>query len=161
MSTSEAATAGPGAALKTVPSMATVLARVPLLKDCGFDYTKVVHGEQRLRLHRALPPEGELLASAREVVTQPQATEIQHRLPFGEMVSLRPRQIHYYPIVLQCAFEIPKQGKIFRRVSAPSDLILHRNFRHSRAGGSLLARRQIAVAISEVDTDNSFNHRDA
>jgi hypothetical protein len=52
-------------ALKTVPSMATVLTRVPLLKDCGYDYTKVVHGEQHLTLHRSLPPEGELVASAR------------------------------------------------------------------------------------------------
>jgi len=52
-------------ALKTVPSMATVLARVPLLKDCGYDYSKVLHGEQRLTLHRPLPPEGELVASAR------------------------------------------------------------------------------------------------
>ena len=51
--------------LKTVPSMATVLTRVPLLKDCGYDYTKVVHGEQRLALHRPLPPEGELVAKAR------------------------------------------------------------------------------------------------
>ncbi len=53
------------ALLKTVPSMATVLTRIPLLKDCGFDYTKVVHGEQRLTLHRPLPPAGELIASAR------------------------------------------------------------------------------------------------
>jgi acyl dehydratase len=52
-------------ALKTVPSMATVLARVPLLKDCGYDYTKVVHGEQLLTLHRPLPPEGELIADSR------------------------------------------------------------------------------------------------
>lgn len=55
-------------ALKTVPSMATVLTRIPLLKDCGFDYSRVVHGEQRLTLHRPLPPEGELVAGAR--VTQ-------------------------------------------------------------------------------------------
>lgn len=53
--------------LKTVPSLATVLARVPLLKDCGYDYTKVVHGEQRLSLHRALPPQGELIADSRVV----------------------------------------------------------------------------------------------
>jgi acyl dehydratase len=51
--------------LKTVPSLATVLTRVPLLKDCGYDYTKVVHGEQRLTLHRPLPPEGELIADSR------------------------------------------------------------------------------------------------
>ena len=54
-------------ALKTVPSLATVLTRIALLKDCGYDYTKVVHGEQRLTLHRPLPPQGELLADARVV----------------------------------------------------------------------------------------------
>lgn len=51
--------------LKTVPSLATVLVRAPLLKDCGYDYSKVVHGEQRLTLHRPLPPGGELIADAR------------------------------------------------------------------------------------------------
>ena len=55
----------PNFTLKTVPSMATVLTRVPLLKDCGFDYTKVLHGEQRLALHRPLPEEGELIADSR------------------------------------------------------------------------------------------------
>jgi acyl dehydratase len=47
--------------------MATVLTRIALLKDCGYDYTKVVHGEQRLTLHRPLPPQGELIADARVV----------------------------------------------------------------------------------------------
>lgn len=51
--------------LKTVPSMASVLARVPLLEDCGYDYTKVLHGEQKLQLHRALPAQGELIARSR------------------------------------------------------------------------------------------------
>jgi len=54
-------------ALQTVPSMATVLTRIPLLKDCGYDYTKVVHGEQQLTLHRPLPAQGELVASSRVV----------------------------------------------------------------------------------------------
>jgi len=54
-------------ALKTVPSQATVLTRIALLKDCGYDYTKVVHGEQRLTLHRPLPPHGDLVADARVV----------------------------------------------------------------------------------------------
>jgi acyl dehydratase len=54
-------------ALKTVPTLATVLTRVPLLKDCGYDYSKVVHGEQRLILHRPLEPEGELIADSRVV----------------------------------------------------------------------------------------------
>ncbi len=53
------------AKLKTVPSLATVLQRVPLLKDCGYDYTKVVHGEQRLTLHRPLEPEGEIIVDSR------------------------------------------------------------------------------------------------
>src|SRR5689334_15240591 len=53
--------------LKTVPSMASVLARVPLLKDCGYDYTKVLHGEQKLTLHRALPAQGEVIARSRVV----------------------------------------------------------------------------------------------
>ena len=51
--------------LKTVPTMATVLTRSALLRDCGFDYTRVVHGEQRLTLHRPLPPQGSLIADAR------------------------------------------------------------------------------------------------
>ena len=53
--------------LKTVPTLASVLTRVPLLKDCGYDYTKVVHGEQRLTLFRPLEPEGELIADSRVV----------------------------------------------------------------------------------------------
>jgi acyl dehydratase len=51
--------------LKTVATMATVLQRVPLLKDCGYDYSKVVHGEQRLMLERPLEPEGEISVDAR------------------------------------------------------------------------------------------------
>lgn len=51
--------------LKTVASMATVLQRVALLKDSGYDYTKVVHGEQRLSLHKPLEPEGEISCDSR------------------------------------------------------------------------------------------------
>jgi acyl dehydratase len=51
--------------LKTVPTMATVLTRMSVLKDSGVDYSRVVHGEQRLTLHRTLPPQGELVADAR------------------------------------------------------------------------------------------------
>ena len=42
--------------LKTVPTMASVLTRMPLLKDCGYDYSKVLHGEMGLTLHRPLAP---------------------------------------------------------------------------------------------------------
>jgi acyl dehydratase len=51
--------------LKTVASMATVLQRIPLLRDCGYDYSKVVHGEQRLTLHRPLEPEDEIVVDSR------------------------------------------------------------------------------------------------
>jgi acyl dehydratase len=51
--------------LKTVATMATVLQRVPLLKDCGYDYSKVVHGEQRLMLEKPLEPEGEISVDSR------------------------------------------------------------------------------------------------
>ncbi len=51
--------------LKTVPSMATVLARSGFLRQCGYDYTKVVHGEQRLTLHRPIPPAAKLIADSR------------------------------------------------------------------------------------------------
>jgi len=53
--------------LKTVPTMAAVLCRIPLLRDCGYDYSKVLHGEMGLTLHRPLPPEGEIIADARVV----------------------------------------------------------------------------------------------
>lgn len=53
------------AKLKTIATMATVIQRVPLLKDCGYDYSKVVHGEQRLTLHRPLEPEGEVIVDSR------------------------------------------------------------------------------------------------
>jgi acyl dehydratase len=48
--------------LKTVPTAATVLCWNSLLKDCGWDYSKVLHGEQRLTLHRPLPPQDDLIA---------------------------------------------------------------------------------------------------
>ncbi len=54
-------------ALKTLPSMASTLANVPLLKDCGWDYSRVLHGEEELLLHRPLPAAAELVADARVV----------------------------------------------------------------------------------------------
>ena len=54
-------------ALKTLPSMASILANVPVLKDCGYDYTRVLHGEEGLVLHCPLPPAAELVADARVV----------------------------------------------------------------------------------------------
>ena len=54
-------------ALKTLPSMASILANVPVLKDCGWDYSRVLHGEEGLVLHRPLPPAADLVADARVV----------------------------------------------------------------------------------------------
>jgi acyl dehydratase len=50
--------------LRTVPTMATVLTRSALLRGSGVDDAKVLHGEQRLILHRPLPPEAELIADS-------------------------------------------------------------------------------------------------
>ena len=51
-------------ALKTVPTVATVLTWSTLLHNCGWDYSKVLHGEQRLTLHRPLPASADLIADA-------------------------------------------------------------------------------------------------
>jgi len=53
-----------GGTLKTLPSMATVLMRIPVLES-GLDLTGLLHGAQWLRLHRPLPPAGELLCDSR------------------------------------------------------------------------------------------------
>jgi acyl dehydratase len=54
-----------GAGLKTVPSLATVLTRTNIMRGSGLDYARVLHGEQKLTLHRPLPIEGELIADTR------------------------------------------------------------------------------------------------
>lgn len=49
--------------LKALPSMATVIAWDDAwLRSCGIDFAKVVHGEQRLRLHRPIPVEGRIVS---------------------------------------------------------------------------------------------------
>ncbi len=52
-------------ALRTVPSMASMLLSGDLLDDCGWDHSKVLHSEQRLELYRPLPPAAKLLANHR------------------------------------------------------------------------------------------------
>ena len=47
--------------------MASILANVPVLKDCGWDYSRVLHGEEGLVLHRPLPPAADLVVDARVV----------------------------------------------------------------------------------------------
>ena len=54
-------------ALRTLPSMASMLLPGDLLADCGWDRSKVLHGEQRLELYRPLPPSAELLTNHRVV----------------------------------------------------------------------------------------------
>jgi acyl dehydratase len=52
--------------LKTVPTMATVIAwGAGRTGDTGINYAMVVHGEQRLTLHRPLPPSATILADSR------------------------------------------------------------------------------------------------
>jgi hypothetical protein len=44
-----------GDALQAVPTMAVVLASTGIIRKTGVDFTKVLHGEQRLTLHRCRP----------------------------------------------------------------------------------------------------------
>jgi len=53
--------------LKTVPTMASMLLRSDFLADCGWEYARVLHGEQRLELYRPLPAAADLLANRRVV----------------------------------------------------------------------------------------------
>jgi acyl dehydratase len=52
---------------KTIATMATVLTQFSALRGSGIDYTKVLHAEQRLTLHRPLPPAAEIIADYRVV----------------------------------------------------------------------------------------------
>jgi len=57
-----------GNGLKTLPTMATVIVgSSSIFKNCGWDYSKILHGEQRLRLYRPLPPSGTFLIEHRVV----------------------------------------------------------------------------------------------
>jgi acyl dehydratase len=54
--------------LKAVPTMANVLAYPGFWMrdlDTGIDWVKVVHGEHAMRIHRPLPPEGEIVGRTR------------------------------------------------------------------------------------------------
>jgi len=54
-------------ALRALPSMSAVLGRgfEKILVEGGIDFMMLLHGEQRLRVHKPLPPEGRILTSAR------------------------------------------------------------------------------------------------
>ena len=56
-----------GAALKTVPTLATVLVPEMFPVGLGWDYSQILHSEQRLRLFRPLPPAADLLINKRVV----------------------------------------------------------------------------------------------
>ncbi len=54
------------ASLKTIPTMATVIAwGAGALGESGINFMMVVHGEQKLKLHQPLPPAADILASSR------------------------------------------------------------------------------------------------
>jgi acyl dehydratase len=56
-----------GPLLRTVPSMASVLVPDMFPPDLGWDFTRVLHAEQRLQLHRPLPAHADLLVNKRIV----------------------------------------------------------------------------------------------
>ena len=53
--------------IKTVPSLATVLIPDMFPPDLGWDYSQVLHAEQRLQLFRPLPPAADLVIDKRIV----------------------------------------------------------------------------------------------
>jgi acyl dehydratase len=54
-----------GQLLRTLPTMATVLVPDLIPADLGWDYTQVLHAEQRLSLFRPLPPAARVVISKR------------------------------------------------------------------------------------------------
>ena len=56
-----------GSTLKTMPSFATVLVPDMFPSDLGWDYSQVLHAEQRLQLYRPLPSAADLLINKRIV----------------------------------------------------------------------------------------------
>lgn len=53
------------AGLRVLPTFATILPTLGFLEDCGWDFAHVVHGAERLTLHRPPGPSGELLLDSR------------------------------------------------------------------------------------------------
>ena len=51
--------------LRSVPSQAVTVARHNLIYEIGLDVPKMLHGEQKLTLHRPLPPAADVLADHR------------------------------------------------------------------------------------------------
>jgi acyl dehydratase len=53
--------------LQALPTMAVMMAGASgaFLTEGGIDYTMIVHGEQRLTIHRPLPPTGRMISDAR------------------------------------------------------------------------------------------------
>ena len=56
-----------GMSLQTLPTMASSLVPDMIPADLGWDYSQVLHSEQRLQLHRPLPPVADLLINKRIV----------------------------------------------------------------------------------------------
>ena len=56
-----------GEPLRTVPTLATVLVPEVFPVGLGWDYTQILHSEQRLKLFRPLPPAADLLINKRVV----------------------------------------------------------------------------------------------
>lgn len=56
-----------GVPLRTVPTMATVLVPDMFPPGLGWDFSQVLHSEQRMQLYRPLPPEADILINKRVV----------------------------------------------------------------------------------------------
>lgn len=77
-----------GAALRTVPTMASALLSSSFISGCGWDYSLVLHAEERMSLYRPLPPAGRLLANRRVVAVHDLGEQIGARIVLDTEVRL-------------------------------------------------------------------------
>lgn len=77
-----------GAALRTVPTMASSRVSASFIMGCGWDYSRVVHGEEKLSLYRPLPPAARLLANRRVTAVHDLGAEKGARIVFESELRL-------------------------------------------------------------------------
>lgn len=77
-----------GAALRTVPTMASTLLSTAFISGCGWDYSQVVHEGECLSLYRPLPPASRLLANRKVAAVHDLGPDIGARIVLESEVRL-------------------------------------------------------------------------
>lgn len=77
-----------GAALRTVPTMASSLVSNSFIMGCGWDYGQVLHGAEKLSLYRPLPPRARLLANRRVLAVDDLGADVGARIVLATEMRL-------------------------------------------------------------------------